>query len=651
MDNKKKVLCGLMAFVISFICPSFEYNCNKPVNAVQANLFTSTFESSDDDWVSRGAAKVNVSSDASYTGSRSLYVCSRTSSWNGAALSLGSEKFIPGKSYSFTAMVMYETGSESEKIDMTMQYTGADGKVIYDHMAETETEASRWSDISCKNYMIPEDASDVVLYFETPENTIDFYIDDVCGMEAGGSTAETSGTLYGDVNNDGIINIIDLIQMKNAILCDTQKEFSPAADVDASGSVTAADVVLLRNYILGMTDSFPASTSKPDEGSTTSQEPVETQPAGEDEYDKNYKENVSADTLKMYQDSLLQVGNTARILDKIKNAKAGKEVTIGYIGGSITEGFSAGASLCYAKRSYEYFADQYGTGSNVKYINAGLSGTSSVLGNMRAERDLLSGHPDIIFIEYSVNDQGSVTYQKSFESLVKKCLMQENDPAVIILITRSQTGNSCQKQMAAVAKNYNLAAISVDNALTNALNSGKMTWSDYGNDQFHPHVAGHQLVADFIGYYYRQAQLSKNRSTSYTIPQTTVYGDEYWTASMVSSSELENFSSGSFKKGTSFSNFADGWTHIKNSNEPMKFTAEGKGIFILFKSNQGSSLGTLSVNVNGNKSRVSGNKLYAWGGPDADIAYIQDTKGELDVSLTMENASDDFEILGIGVIK
>ena len=83
----------------------------------------------------------------------------------------------------------------------------------------------------------------------------------------------------------------------------------------------------------------------------------------------------------------------------------------------------------------------------------------------------------------------------------------------------------------------------------------------------------------------------------------------------------------------------------------MTFTTQGKGIFIVYKSNQNSSLGILDVTVNGKKSSINGNRKYAWGGPESDCAYFQNTSGELNVSLRMQNAGTDFSIWGIGVVK
>lgn len=636
VKKAKRMISGLLAMITAV-----NMSCFIQVENVSASseLLRSTFEGNNDGWTARGNATVEYTDKTAYEGGYSLYVSGRTASWNGAMIGLGAD-FKAGKSYDFSGAVMYDTGEATEEISMTMQYNNASGEVIYDHLATVSVEKNKWTTVLAENYTVPSGATDIILYFETPKSTIDFYIDEVVAYGKKSQSVTPTKRGPGDINGDGYINIVDLIYLKQGIMGELSfADFSYYADLDGNKIISSADMTYMVKYLFGQISEFPA-TSMPG-----------NEPPVDDNYDDSYSENLDAKTLKMCQDSLYRVGNTKRLLDKIQKAKSGENVTVGYIGGSITEGSNAGAQLCYAKLSHQYFADTFGTGSNVGYVNAGLSGTSSVLGVLRAKRDLLSKSPDVIFVEYSVNDQGSLPYQKSFESLVKKCLMQENEPAVIVLVTRSQSGGSCQPQMVAVAENYDLGVISVDNAVSNALKTGVMTWGDYASDQYHPHKEGHKLVAEFIGYYYRQAQLSKNRSTSYEIPSTVVYGDEYATAEMVSVSELKDFNAGSFKSGTSISSFRDGWTHSKNGNTPMTFSVEGRGIFLMFKSNQTASMGTAIVDVNGKQSKVSSNKLYTWGGPDADLAYIQDKSETLNVSISLESVSSDFELLGIGVIR
>ena len=89
--------------------------------------------------------------------------------------------------------------------------------------------------------------------------------------------------------------------------------------------------------------------------------------------------------------SLMNLGNYARVKRVLDRAKRGEEVTIAFIGGSITQG--AGATpidkKAYAYQTWERFKENFG--ENVKLIKAGVGGTPSELGMIRFERDVLRG--------------------------------------------------------------------------------------------------------------------------------------------------------------------------------------------------------------------------------------------------------------------
>lgn len=67
-------------------------------------------------------------------------------------------------------------------------------------------------------------------------------------------------------------------------------------------------------------------------------------------------------TQAMYDKAMVSYGNTSMMQNVIKKAQSGEKVTVAYLGGSITEGISAGADGCYAKLTYDYFAQKFGTG-------------------------------------------------------------------------------------------------------------------------------------------------------------------------------------------------------------------------------------------------------------------------------------------------
>ncbi|WP_228275723.1 SGNH/GDSL hydrolase family protein [Gracilibacillus oryzae] len=144
----------------------------------------------------------------------------------------------------------------------------------------------------------------------------------------------------------------------------------------------------------------------------------------------------------MIRKSLLSKGNNYRLKTAIEKAENGEDITIAYIGGSITQG--AGAmpihTNCYAHKSYLKIKEMFGIngGENVHFIKAGLGGTPSELGVIRYERDVLRNgnvEPDIVIVEFGVNDADDETKGICYESLCLKILSNKNKPAVVLLFS------------------------------------------------------------------------------------------------------------------------------------------------------------------------------------------------------------------------
>ncbi len=588
----------------------------------QTVYFHDTFESGAGDWTGRGAASVKAASKA-FEGSGSIYVSGRTSAWNGACRPLGSD-FVAGQSYSFSANVMFDSGSSSDTFYLKLQYKDASGTTSYAGIAEAETIKGSWVQLQNTSYKLPAGATDMQIYVETPDSTNDFYVDDVYGASAGSTFKGAGGSkklTRGDVDYDGRISVFDVTLARQILTGQLDNAAAlKAADADGSGKVEANDLVLIYEFVMGKITSFPIPP-KPD-----------------NPWD-DYQETASAQYVSFYQSGICNMGNTYRLAKKLEAAEAGEKLTLAYLGGSITEGKN------YSRPFSEYIKNTFAKGS-FKEVNAGLSGTSSVVGLVRSEKDICSQNPDIIVLEFSVNDHEDIMYKKSFESVIKKFLSLPNEPAVIVLITTSKGGYSSQQQMESIGKNFDVPVISMHNALTKAFNSGFLKKDDYFQDEYHPHAKGGQLMADVMAYYVRQAMKTENRSDSYELPSKSVYGSEYYTCINADpSSDLQNFNSGSFTRGSGYSSLPYGYT--SSGGSPMTFKAKGKGLIIVFKANS-SNMGSINVTVNGKTTKINGVKQYTWGGPDAELGYFQTESGDLDVSIS---ASGNFTIWGIGLIK
>ena len=588
--------------------------------------FRDDFESGAGDWTGRGAAKVSSSSDKAFEGSKSIYVDGRTSAWNGAAKALSSD-FKAGETYSFSANVMFDSGASTDKFFLKIQYTDADGKTNYAGIAEAETMKGTWVQLSNTKYTLPAGASDIVLYVETEDSTNSFYVDDVAGASAGTVIKGSGGTKhleYGDLNYDGQIDAFDVVFERKAVLGTLKDDMAlKAADIDGDGEINVNDLVLVSEFVLGKIKDFP---ERPE-------------PPKPDNVWDDYVETAQGQQLQFYQKGICNMGNTYRLVKKLEAAESGKGLTLAYIGGSITEGKN------YSDPFTAYIKQTFAKGS-FKEVNAGLSGTSSVVGLVRAENEVVSQNPDIVVIEFSVNDHEGDLYKQCFESLCRKFLELPNECAVIALITRSKGGYSSQKQMEAVGKNLDIPVISMDNALTFAFNSGYLKPDDYFSDEYHPHKNGGKLVSDCMAYYVRQAMRTENRADSYSLPSKYVYGSDFYTCINADpSTDLKNFNGGSFTKGTGYGKLPYGYT--SSGGAPMTFKADGKGLIIVFKANS-SGMGSIDVTVNGKTTKISGNKQYTWGGPDAELGFYDANAESLDVSIS---ANGSFTIWGIGLVK
>ena len=131
------------------------------------------------------------------------------------------------------------------------------------------------------------------------------------------------------------------------------------------------------------------------------------------------------------KESRVSLGNNLRIKNVIARAQAGEQITVATVGGSITEGAAASSyEECWASQFARLFGETYGTdgGTNVALVNCGVGGTPSPFGWMRYGRDILArvpetdpdGYPDVVVIEYAVNDWAEPTGGRCYESMVKE---------------------------------------------------------------------------------------------------------------------------------------------------------------------------------------------------------------------------------------
>lgn len=239
----------------------------------------------------------------------------------------------------------------------------------------------------------------------------------------------------------------------------------------------------------------------------------------------------SGEYQEMLGKSLMQTGNPARLQKALDRAKRGEEITIAFIGGSITQG--AGAvpihTGCYAYKTFERLCRLAGRGTeeNIHYIKAGVGGTPSELGMLRYERDVLrdgSVEPDIVVVEFAVNDEGDETRGECYDSLVRKILGGKNKPAVILLFAVFDNDWNLQERLSPVGKAYELPMVSVRDAVVEQFyrkaGAGRVfSKNQFFYDCFHPTNLGHTVMADCLERLFRTVEELPGREDTLKLEQ------------------------------------------------------------------------------------------------------------------------------------
>lgn len=188
--------------------------------------------------------------------------------------------------------------------------------------------------------------------------------------------------------------------------------------------------------------------------------------------------------------------NLVRLKEVMNRAALGKELTIGFLGGSITQGSLASEQKnTYAYRVWTWWKQTFPK-AEFHYVNGGIGGTSSHYGVARAVTDLLMYQPDFVVVDFSVNDEADAFFQETYEGLVRKLVSWDSKPAVVLLHNVFyDTGLSAQEYHQAVGKWYGLPCISIRDTVYQRIQAGELKRTELTLDGLHPNDRGHELVA------------------------------------------------------------------------------------------------------------------------------------------------------------
>lgn len=201
----------------------------------------------------------------------------------------------------------------------------------------------------------------------------------------------------------------------------------------------------------------------------------------------------------------------------VKAKKAGSNLRIGYLGGSIT------AQPGWRPKTLAHFQQTYRK-ARFSEINAAIGGTGSDLGVFRLEQDVLNLRPDLLFVEFAVNDGGAPPEQivRCMEGIVRQTwrALPNCDICFVYTVTESLVPPLLEGKfpraasvMEQVAEHYGIPSVHLAMEVAQLAKDGKLLWKAplpkppiaegqplaFANDGVHPYPeTGHELYLQAI---------------------------------------------------------------------------------------------------------------------------------------------------------
>jgi lysophospholipase L1-like esterase len=197
----------------------------------------------------------------------------------------------------------------------------------------------------------------------------------------------------------------------------------------------------------------------------------------------------------------------------LTKAQCGDSVTVAYLGGSIT------AQEGYRVLSFKWLQQQFPK-SRFRQVNAAIGGTGSRFGVFRLEEQVLKYKPDLVFVEFAVNDAKETREQilRSMEGIVREIWEQNSNTDICFVYTISEPFVDILENrqlptsvlaMEEVAQHYNIPSINYQVEITKRLQDNSLILKNkdkqiegvevFSPDGVHPFIeTGHAIYFDIL---------------------------------------------------------------------------------------------------------------------------------------------------------
>ena len=226
-----------------------------------------------------------------------------------------------------------------------------------------------------------------------------------------------------------------------------------------------------------------------------------------------------------------------------------KRLKVDYIGGSVTAGTGVEAPNTYSWRALTnaWLRERYPDAS-ISEVQAVIGGTGSLLGVHRYDYEVLAEEPDLIFIEFAINDylEGR-SYQacvNTVEAMIRKTLQTRPCADIVIVLTTDEDCGAGEFESLRahrdVAEAYGIPCICVGQELAKHIQETGEPWNTYFTDYVHPNEAGYAFYADVVKTRL-SGLLDGSEKLAYTTPSAPLGTDDYEDAGIVLPKQLMKY--------------------------------------------------------------------------------------------------------------
>ncbi len=204
-----------------------------------------------------------------------------------------------------------------------------------------------------------------------------------------------------------------------------------------------------------------------------------------------------------------------------RRAKAGERLNVVFFGASLTWGANASdpQQTSYRADVARRFEAKY-PAAHFKFWDAAIGGTGSQLGVFRLQRDVLRHHPDLVFLDFSANDDiysADRETLSSYESLVRRIINEGQCPLVQVIFPfgwniKSGELQKMQRRDAHlhISHAYNTAVGDAISLVTQRVRDGQTKVETlWPIDLIHPGDEGYSLFAEAAWQGYQNGVTSK----------------------------------------------------------------------------------------------------------------------------------------------